>query len=228
VFIGVNGKVGVGTNSPMQKFEVHGVSHFFGQGNYSLGWGNSSVAGRLTYNTSGALIMTPGTNDLTLGTNGGGSDQLVLSSNGNVFVGGNSNVGVGTTSPSQKLDVAGNIAISGVTIHSSDIRLKNNINLIQDSVTKLRKLKGVEYFWNDKERDEHKQIGLIAQDVLKVFPELVYMNEQTGHLSVNYSGLVAPLIEAIKVQDTEIKNLKSDVKLLKTILCQKFSESCIK
>lgn len=226
VFIGGNGKVGIGTSTPAQKFEVQGVSNFFGLGNYSLGWGDTNVVGRLTFNPNGALIIAPGSNDLTLGTNGGGSDQLVLDSNGNVFIGGNGNVGIGTSSPSQKLDVSGNIAIAGVSVHTSDIRLKKNIKKLDNSLKKIISLSGVEYFWKNQEQDQHKQIGLIAQEVQKYFPEVVYEDSANGYLSVNYSGLIAPLIEATKAQQKEISNLKSEIINLKKTLCLKFSEFC--
>lgn len=226
VIIGGNGKVGIGTVAPTQpgiKFEVQGPSSFYGMGQYSLGWGDTATVGRLDYNSDGAVIMTTGTNSLILGTNGGGSDQLKLHTNGNVYIGGNGNVGIGMSTASQKLDVNGNIAIAGVTVHTSDIRLKKDINNIERSLEKIVSLKGIEYFWINREKDSHKQIGLIAQNVQKVFPELVYKNSQTGFLSVNYSGLVAPLIEATKTQQKEIVRLKKEMKLIKEILCSKFS-----
>ncbi|HEU5114493.1 MAG TPA: hypothetical protein VFT82_01865, partial [Candidatus Paceibacterota bacterium] len=56
--------------------------------------------------------------------------------------------------------------------------------------------------------------GLIAQDVEKVYPELVNTNKQTGLKSVEYANLVGPLIEAVKEQQKEIDTLKAEVAAL--------------
>lgn len=146
-------------------------------------------------------------------------------------------VGIGTTTPAQMLDVAGNIAINGTSIcsssgctSSSDRALKENIRPLQDSLEKVLKLQGVEYDYKDKTKftDKH-QIGVIAQDVEKIFPEVVLKDSKTGLRSVAYDHLVAPLIEAFKslyervvaigshqtTQDRELASLKADNKRLR-------------
>lgn len=62
------------------------------------------------------------------------------------------------------------------------------------------------HFWNDTELSQEKQIGLIAQEVEKEFPELVSTDNE-GMKSVNYASMVAPLIEAVKEQQEQIENL---------------------
>jgi len=59
-------------------------------------------------------------------------------------------------------------------------------------------------------------VGLIAQDLEQVFPELVHTNPQTGLKSVQYGNLVAPLIEAIKEQQKMIETMKIEIEKLKT------------
>jgi len=59
-------------------------------------------------------------------------------------------------------------------------------------------------------------MGLIAQDVEKIFPEAVTTNSETGLKSVDYGKLVAPLIEAVKTQQTKIETLEAEVEKLKS------------
>jgi len=73
-----------------------------------------------------------------------------------------------------------------------------------------KSLQGVSFNW--KENNE-PSIGLIAQDVEKIFPEAVSGEE--GSKAVNYGVLVAPLIEATKEQQKQIEALKAEIELLK-------------
>lgn len=96
--------------------------------------------------------------------------------------------------------------------YSSDASLKKNIKIIPDALDKVLELKGVEFDWK---KDGSSSIGLIAQDVEKVFPELVEADKNTGLKSVEYGNLVAPLIEAIKEQQKQIDDLKKQIDNLK-------------
>lgn len=88
---------------------------------------------------------------------------------------------------------------SGGTSCSSDIRLKDNIREIEDPLTKILSLRGVEFEWNEKSRSPgQKAIGVIAQDVEKVFPTAVVEDPATGFKKVDYAVLVAPIIQAFK------------------------------
>lgn len=113
----------------------------------------------------------------------------------------NGNIGIGTTSPGYKLDVqGGGVNASGGYTQTSDIRLKTNIEFMDSEKTlrKIASLRGINYNWKETAKlGGDRQIGLIAQDVQKVFPEAVKQNQE-GFLSVSYSNLVAPLIESLK------------------------------
>jgi prepilin-type N-terminal cleavage/methylation domain-containing protein len=116
----------------------------------------------------------------------------------------------------------GNITVTGIVTASSDINLKKNIEIIPNSLERILKVKGVLFDWIDPQKDSRRQMGLIAQNVEKVFPELVYTNDH-GIKSIAYQNLVAPLIEAVKslwqmVQDLkqEVLNLKQELLALKT------------
>lgn len=85
---------------------------------------------------------------------------------------------------------------------SSDRRLKTNIQNIDSALERILKINGVRFDWIDPRMGREKQIGVIAQDVQAEFPELVSVNGQNKMLTVNYSALVSPLIEAVKTLHT--------------------------
>ncbi|MBY0314018.1 MAG: tail fiber domain-containing protein [Bdellovibrionales bacterium] len=129
------------------------------------------------------------------------------------------NVGVGTTDPSQKLHVVGNLRVqgsidctlgngSGGTNCSSDIRLKTNVQEIENPLQKILSLRGVEFDWNEKSQSpgDHA-IGVVAQDVEKVFPTAVIDDPNSGYKKVDYAALVAPVIQAFKEINTRITEL---------------------
>ena len=90
---------------------------------------------------------------------------------------------------------------------SSDERIKTNIRTIENALDKTLLLRGVEY--NDiRIEPERKKIGLIAQEVELIIPEVVRTNEEDGLKSIEYQNLVALLIESIKSQQKQINELK--------------------
>jgi hypothetical protein len=97
--------------------------------------------------------------------------------------------------------------------YSSDKAFKTDILHLEDGLDKILSLQGVSFNW--KENNE-PSIGLIAQDVEKIFPEAVSGKE--GEKAVNYGVLVAPLIEAVKEQQKEIEYLKTEIEELKGII----------
>ena len=111
-----------------------------------------------------------------------------------------------------KLDVEGDIRgtrvfAQGVEL-TSDARFKTNLQAITDALSIVRKLQGVSYDWNraafpDRGFSPRPQIGVIAQEVEKVLPELVSTDAQ-GFKSVNYTGFIPVLIEGLKQQDTRL------------------------
>ncbi len=103
-------------------------------------------------------------------------------------------------------------AYADAFFYNSDSGLKKNIKSLEGSLSKILKLEGVSFMWK---KGGDKNIGLIAQDVEKVYPELVITNLSTGLKSVEYGNLVAPLIEAIKEQQKQIEVLKEEIERLK-------------
>lgn len=104
------------------------------------------------------------------------------------------------------LKVTGTINATGSITAFSDARLKDNITKIPDALNKLNQLKGVTYTRKDITSDK-KYAGLIAQDVQKVLPEAVAINE--GEIiSVDYNGVIGLLVEAIKELEAKVMHLE--------------------
>lgn len=99
-------------------------------------------------------------------------------------------------------------------IVNSDSTLKKNITPLSNSVEKLGRLKGYSYDWK---RNDHHAIGVIAQEVQKEYPEVV-IEDDKGILNVDYSKLIAPLIQANNEQQKEIEQLKKDIAELKSLI----------
>ena len=90
---------------------------------------------------------------------------------------------------------------------ASDIRLKTNIKPFENTLEKIVQINGVSFNWIE---NNVKSGGIIAQDVEKVFPELV---NDGDHKTVNYNGLIGVLVESIKELKQEIEDLKSSISL---------------
>jgi hypothetical protein len=104
----------------------------------------------------------------------------------------------------------------------SDRRLKKEINTLVGSLDKLLKIELKEYDWNMtlpmyeylKERDKLHSIGIIAQEIDKIIPEVVFRNKE-GYLGIHYSLLNAYLVEAVKEQQMLIDDIDKDITYLK-------------
>ncbi len=119
---------------------------------------------------------------------------------------------------SYALYVNGNAYINGGWSSSSDIRWKKNILPLENVLEKLQKLNAVQFDWRTTEFPElnfskESQIGVIAQEVEKVFPELVKTDDK-GFKSVTYDRLGVIAISAIKQQQLEIEKLQNTVEAL--------------
>lgn len=102
----------------------------------------------------------------------------------------------------------GNAWLWGTLAQNSDARLKRNTLPIESSLKGLMQINGYRFQWKNETLDSSTQIGVLAQEVVKVYPELVKENA-AGDLTVNYSGLVPILINAIKEQQQKIDELEN-------------------
>jgi hypothetical protein len=111
--------------------------------------------------------------------------------------------------------ISSNIWCRGDIIAFSDLRVKTNIEVIQNAVDKVMAIRGVTFNRTDFDDKGKRYAGVIAQEVLEVLPEVVTQNEDNGHYSVSYGNISALLIEAIKEQQQQILELKEELKKLK-------------
>jgi hypothetical protein len=153
-----------------------------------------------------------------------GTVRMVIKSTGNV--------GIGTTTPGQLLTVAGNAQFTGITsgafgsalnitsdgvltTDSSDIALKTNLELFGTStgtstLDKILQLKPYNFNWKS-DPDGRKDIGLIAQDVESIFPEITFTNKVDGYKGINYSRLPVILIKAIQELSDKVSSIFNGV-----------------
>ena len=120
---------------------------------------------------------------------------------------GTANILMGTTSDNgERLYVSGNIRATGSITANSDITLKKNLLKIENALEKVEQING--YTYELKEDDSKRHAGVIAQEIKEVLPEIVNTGND-GLMGVEYGNISALLIEAIKEQQTQIKELKA-------------------
>lgn len=198
MLIDTNGNVGIGTTEPDFLLDLvqngGGVQLQMGRSNTNPGtaWMGADINGfHLGVGEYAAA-----------GGNVGDPNGFTVSATGNV--------GIGTATPSSKLEVDGDIKAAGdvIAFSASDQRLKNNISNITNPISKLNQINGVNFEWSkDQSIHSGKDVGVIAQDVQKVLPEVV-TERQDGNLAVKYEKIIPLLVEAIKDQQKQIEELK--------------------
>jgi hypothetical protein len=146
----------------------------------------------LTGSTSGTLTVNPAATttsySVTMPSAQGAANTVLLNDgSGNLSWGGPFVAKSGDT-------MTGTLTATGF-FYSSDARLKHDVQSLPDGLALIEKLRGVTFKWN---KDDSDDVGLIAQEVEQVFPQLVSTNPQTGFKAVKYGNLVAPLIESTK------------------------------
>ena len=109
----------------------------------------------------------------------------------------------------------GNITAGGDLTVLSDARLKANIVSLGSTLSKLLLIDGKSY---TMKKDNKQKIGVLAQDIEKVFPELV--SETEGIKSVNYQGLVPVLINALKEQEAKFEEQQKRLERLEQLVAQ--------
>ena len=226
-----SGRFGVNTSSPMSKLAL--VDRFSGDfttlnccsdlAGFSI-FDNTDFVGITTIDRDGNLATVddadgmiywgdnPNDQDLfftNLTWNGASltrGDRMIIKANGNI--------GIGTNAPTQRFHVFNGTTNGTYTttgwVHSSDKRLKENIEPISNSMYIINSLNGVWYEWKNN-KDAGRQVGFIAQEVKKVLPEVVVGIEgdiEKGEtLGMAYQNIVPILVEALKEKDKEIVEL---------------------
>lgn len=144
--------------------------------------------------TSGGPITSSGT--FTVGAT---TDNVRFNSLG---------IGVAASATAGRIDAAGDI----VGYSTSDIRLKRDISVIENATSLVSQLRGVSYIWDEQSESIHgfsgKDYGVIAQDVEKLFPEMI-QHRDTGYMAVRYERLIGVLVAAINEQTQRIAALEA-------------------
>ena len=199
-----NGNLGLGTLTPVNRLDVAGMNNWNlsnTEGDFRIGNDNFRIKMGIALDGSGQGAATI--------RSAGGIERLNLgAANTNLLTlnGSTGRVGIGIETPAEKLEVIGNVRATAFIL-ASDERLKKNILPLQNNLSLLMQLNGYSYYWKDESIDASMQSGLIAQEVQKLFPQLVKGNTN-GDLAVNYIGLIPVMIESIKTQQQQIDELK--------------------
>lgn len=164
----------------------------------STGGTNSLIS--LGAASSGSFLQS-GTQPLFIQVNG--AYRMVYTAGGNVLVG-------TTTDNGERLYVSGSIRATGSITANSDVRLKKNIERIENALQKVSEISGYTY---NTIYDEDRHAGVIAQEIDKVLPEIVNTGND-GLMGVEYGNISALLIEAIKEQKVLIESLQAKVEAL--------------
>ena len=178
------GNVGINETTPQQQLHVHDDTAYNGI------FINGNSAPRITFARDTTTTVEWG-----VGVDGTDGTKFCIAQAGNTA--------------KITLDTSGNFTAVGNVTAYSDITLKENIETIPNALDKVLNLRGVEFDRIDKEDNTH-EIGVIAQEVEEVIPEVVLTNTE-GIKSVAYGNLVGLLIESIKELKAEINDLKAQV-----------------
>jgi hypothetical protein len=211
----IGGNVGIGNSAP----------------NSTLTVGNSTgtIAGEISINPA-AASNEGGQINIRKSLNGSTADWIIdqygttssdarlrifnsIAETNGITIMENGNIGMGSLTPSVRLQVNGDIIANSIA-GSSDLRYKTNIRPVYNALDKVKALRGVYFNWNkeafpDKNFGSKDELGFIAQEIENVVPEIVTKdNSKEEYRSVKYDKLVALLVEAIKEQQIQIDSLK--------------------
>ncbi len=196
--LGISGNVGIGETTPVNLLDV--------SGNVGIGAGYSGVS---SAPANGMIVQ----GNVGIGTTSPSALLEVGARKFDVLSGGN--VGIGTTNPTQALYVVGNIYATGTVSVPSDRRLKQNIAPLSGTLSKLDHLRGVSFEWNRlaaslRHKEGEKGIGMIAQELQKIYPELV-LGTKNEYLSIDYGKFTAVLLQSVKELKNQMKAMQDQI-----------------
>ncbi|MFS4459371.1 tail fiber domain-containing protein [Bdellovibrio sp. HCB2-146] len=199
-------------NSPLTTTVAYGAVGAVTQNNASAVTTNAHGLRSTITNTAGTMTTAYGLSVAFSGTIANKWGIYVSGETSNYLSG---ELGIGTATPGEKLEVAGNVKATSF-ISTSDRRLKKDIETVE-GLDKILQLRGVRFKWIENDVTE---LGTIAQEVEEIFPELVVTNKKTGYKAVKYQGLIAPLIEATKELNNKCEMTAAQMQSLQTAVAR--------
>ena len=202
------GRVGINITTPSERLSIKGA-------NQSVEEILRVRTGNGSYPNAGASLGVSGYEGEMCVYDSANVKRIYLSSHYNCYINpkGAGLTAIGKTTASYTLDVDGTIRATSDVIAFSDRRVKENIITVNNALEKVTKLRGVTYTRKDTD-DKSTKIGVIAQEVLEVLPEVVEKDDK-GMYSVAYGNMAGVFIEAIKELKAEVDSLKQEIKQLK-------------
>jgi hypothetical protein len=196
------GNVGIGTTGPVTYLHIVGTTD-----------SSLSAHGLAVFGATNTTNITIDQNEIIARNNGATSTLHLQAVGGGVKLGGALGVGVTPNATVGRIDASNDI----VAYSSSDIRFKKNTTPISDALFKVQQIQGIEFDWIPSEEHhgyEGHDVGVVAQEVIKVLPEVVQIRE-SGYMAVKYEKMIPLLIEAIKEQQEQIVELKQQIEEIK-------------
>jgi hypothetical protein len=191
-----NGFVGIGLTDPVRQLHLRGSNAAF-----RMDRDVDSAAFLLTRTAAGDFNTILKTFVVGVRASAVNNGQFVIEDLGNA-VG-----GVGARR--MTIDNVGNVNFTGILTSASSARFKHDIKTLTAASDSLRQLRGVRFVRNDSGQTD---LGLIAEEVAEVYPELVQRDPKSGQVeSLNYIGLSAVLVEAIKEQQVRLDQQKAEL-----------------
>ena len=193
-----DGYVGIGTESPAGLLDVYST-------------GSDPVLIRSTSTSRATMSIRSGSggdaqvrfqnsaaSKWTIGNDGGDSNKFKIA------------VGSGAFAASEAVivDTSGNLSILGTLTEASSLAIKENIETYSPSLEMISKIRPVRF---NKKKSKKKEVGLVAEELAEMFPELVETDEKGNPSGVNYSRAVAVLLHGFKELYKEVKELKEKI-----------------
>lgn len=224
-----DGKVGIGTTSPGARLSVAGGGATVN--GVAIGTDVSGIDYPYEYETVGVTNTTlnlrlQSPNAIVFHTGDAPAQRMLIAENGDVTMTGRLGTGNWPAQPrtpgwgggirTWDIEAEGTIWSQHGYREGSDARMKTSVAELSNVLNKLEAIRGVSFEWveADAPTAQQRNIGVIAQEVEKVFPELVSEHGDEGHKAVHYSGLTGVLIEAAKELRAENVTLRSRIEAL--------------
>jgi len=193
------GHVGIGTTAPSYQLDVNGSAYF----NDDIYFGNTVLNPASGFSNQTGMGWDKSTGQLQIAANGTAALEIGRhTSTGTVF-----SVRYASTQKAS-IDTSGNMSLSGTLTEASSLALKENIEDFTPRLDIINKIRPVKY---NKKKESKKEIGLIAEELAELFPELVEKDKNGNPSGVNYSRAVTVLLGGFKELYKEVQELKKRI-----------------